>query len=261
MTIYIIYKQEDTKALGILPLLYSLLTEHAYLTHIFCIDELPPLTANSDVLLLALGGDGTILSLVNHNHTARLPIISINTGTVGFLATFSLDSWYESLIPTIKQYAIEEVPLLSVTSGSFSDIALNEVSITRSGIARNIGIEVTIDNEQLYTFAGDGILVATQYGSSAYSRSVGGSLIHPAVQAYIISPIVPTIPSLPPVVVPSTTTVTICIQDNNATITCDGQRVVPFSHHICIQQAPYTMPFVAFIKQRYCSHIRTKGIL
>ena len=260
-TIWIIYKQEDTKARDILPQIHALLEQNKYHAHTFCIDELPILENYSRLILLALGGDGTILSLVNHNRKARFPIISINTGTLGFLTTFSLDSWYDSLIPRLREYHIEDVPLLHIISGLYSDIALNEVSITRSGIARNISIQVDIDTEHLYTFAGDGILVATQYGSSAYSRSVGGSLIHPAIQAFIISPIVPLSPSLPALVIPSTAKVSLSVLEGDAIITCDGQRVVPLSSPILIEQAPYTMPFISSIKNTYYSHIQKKKII
>ena len=261
VTIFIIYKKEDQKAIHILPDIQNLLEQHKYPVQSFCIDVLPRLDAFTNVILLALGGDGTILSLLNHNRIALFPIISINTGTLGFFTTFSICSWYDSLIQTIQTYNIEQLPLLSITSSSYTDIALNEISITRSGIARNIFIQTSINNEELYTFAGDGILVATQYGSSAYSRSAGGSLIHPSIKAHIISPIVPASPALPSLVIPDTSIISIHIEADDATITCDGQRLVPFSNTITIQRAPYTMPFFSFLQGDYYSHIRVKGII
>lgn len=260
-TVFIIYKQSDIKANHIIPELCSLLECNGYITQSFYIDALPQLELYHDIILLVLGGDGTILSVVNHNCNARFPIISINTGNLGFFTTFSIHAWYDGLIPAIQRHSIEEVSLLHITAGDEFDLALNEVSVTRSGIARNMFIEVDIDGERVYSFTGDGILVATQYGSSAYARSVGGSLIHPTVQAYIIAPIVPSFPALPPIIIPCTAYITLHIQAREATITCDGQRVLPFTNLITIQRAPHTMPFISFLQDNYYSHIRTKGII
>lgn len=261
LTLCVVYKNNDEKAQHLIPQIEELLTQHNYGMQCFSIDELPSLEQFSDIILLVLGGDGTILTVVHRNMQTRFPIVSINTGTLGFFSTFSIYAWYDALIPTLKQHNIEDVPLLAIATKQHTDIAMNEVAITRSGLARNIFFEVFVNDEKLYTFPGDGVLVATQYGSSAYSRSVGGSLIHPSVSAFIISPIVPSSRALTPIVIPSSATISIITKADDATITCDGQRSIPFDSTINITLAPYTMPFLSFLNNIYYTHIRIKGII
>ena len=213
---------------------------------------------------LILGGDGTILHGIFFTVGYEAPTISINTGNLGFLATLTLDTWRERLLPPLEQGTIVHAPLLQATLHDTTTYAFNDIVVTRNGIARNISICAHADNTLLYTFKGDGLIIATPYGSSAYARSAGGSLIHPSIAAYIITPILPSCVHIPPIILPHTTTLTITTE-GDVTITCDGQRSVcenlRNSTTFTVQCTKPRIPLIHPCSEYYFEHIRSKHIL
>lgn len=153
---------------------------------------------NSFDFMFTIGGDGTILRAVTFTRDSNIPIVGINTGRLGFLATVQkeqISAAVELLLK--KQFIVKERSLLSVTTSpkikSLASInfALNEVSVSRKNTASMITIETYLDNEYLNSYWADGLIIATPTGSTGYSLSCGGPIITPQAKSFVITPIAP----------------------------------------------------------------------
>lgn len=186
----------------------------------------PPDVLDRDAdLFLTVGGDGTILhaqSLTNK------PIFGVNAGAIGFLAEVEPDG-AETAIDQILagEHRIEERHKLSVhLDGERLPDAVNEVTLQSSRIAKLIRFRVEVDGEPLDVLRGDGIIVSTPTGSTGYAMSVGGPLVHPAVQATILAPIAPFKLAARPWVVPATAVVEVTLMDRDSAQGVQQARVV-----------------------------------
>jgi NAD+ kinase len=154
------------------------------------------LAAESD-LLLVLGGDGTLLAAAREAGPRGIPILPINLGSLGFLTSFTLEELYPALEETIAGHlaASERVMLAAslVREGQVveSQLVLNEAVVTKGALARMIEIELSIDDDFVCRYRADGLIVATPTGSTAYSLSAGGPIVHPSVESIIVTPICP----------------------------------------------------------------------
>lgn len=175
---------------------------------------LPDLAQSSDIdVMLVIGGDGTILRSVRELKSLNIPILSVNRGSVGFLAEVALDE-AEDLLPKLLggEGVIEERNLLSVevkreNESVFSNFALNEAAISQGAIARLLDLRTSVGGESLATFHADGMIVATPTGSTAYSLAAGGPVVHPSLDAIILTPINPHSLTQKPIVIPGRSTV------------------------------------------------------
>ena len=163
-------------------------------------------------VLISYGGDGTFLEAVRVLDLRPIPMIGINSGRLGFLANITMEG-LDAALCDIRDgnYAVEERTLLSA-EGDFIDrtcypYAFNEVTIQRHDTSM-IAAEVFVDGEMIATCHGDGMLVSTPSGSTAYSLSVGGPVVAPDCRCFIVSPIAPHNLTMRPVVVPDTSQVT-----------------------------------------------------
>ncbi len=187
-------------------------------------------------LIIVLGGDGTTLRTVRDLKDPCIPLLTINRGTVGFLA--SLDTTeIDSVLPLLLQGkgAIEERQLLSckvLRDGKevLQGIALNEVVVSQGAIARIIELNVHVSGEPLTVFRADGLIIASPTGSTAYSLSAGGPIVHPDIPAIILTPINAHAFSQKPLIIPAAKTVDIEIlpreskfEDVQVSLTFDGQ--------------------------------------
>lgn len=160
-------------------------------------------------IFLSLGGDGTILDSVLYAVPNNLPVLGINFGRLGFLAT-SHAREYESAILKVElgQFSIQERSLLSIylpdefsSEGSFS-FALNEISITKRDSASMITVKTVLNENFLNDYWGDGLIVATATGSTGYSLSCGGPILWPESKGMVLTPISPHNLSMRPLVLP-----------------------------------------------------------
>lgn len=163
---------------------------------------------NAVDLLISIGGDGTILDAITLIRDSNIPIVGINTGRLGFLASISKNEIEKALKDIIKgKYEIEERSLLRLETSShlFKDFpySLNEIAVQKVDSAM-ITVHVYIDDEFLNTYWADGLIVSTPTGSTAYSLSVGGPIIIPNSGNFIIAPISPHNLTVRPIVLPDT---------------------------------------------------------
>lgn len=181
-------------------------------------------------LLLVLGGDGTILSLARRIK-APIPLLGINFGRVGFLTELTVENWQNGL-EQILSGAWEKVSYLALHYGLLREgrviregRAINDVVISRGGKARLIDLSVQVDEEQLGLLRGDGLVVSTPLGSTAYALAAGGALVMPGLEVMELCPICPFLKQVPPLVLPGEIhlQVTLSPMDGDAFLTVDGQ--------------------------------------
>jgi NAD+ kinase len=186
-------------------------------------------------LLLVLGGDGTLLSMATRVSQAGrdLPILGVNFGHLGFLTEINFPELFPLLETAIAGTAdIERRLILGarvIRGGRCVEEyrALNDVVITRGSLSRVIELSVTVDGTFVARFTGDGLIIASPTGSTAYNLSAGGPILHPAVDALVLTPIAPHTLSNRPVAVPGSARVQVMTTtqtpDQEVILTLDGQ--------------------------------------
>jgi NAD+ kinase len=186
-------------------------------------------------LLLVLGGDGTILAASREAAPAGVPILPINLGGLGFLTSFTLEELYPALEDALGgRAAISERVMLYVErvhNGATltEERVLNDAVVHKGTLARMIELELHIDNGFVCRYRADGLIVATPTGSTAYSMSAGGPIVHPAVASIQITPICPHTLSDRPVVVSDSSRIELRLAEGSDPVflTMDGQLGVP----------------------------------
>src|SRR5580658_8564715 len=186
--------------------------------------------AQSD-LLLVLGGDGTLLAAARVAASRCIPVLPINMGSLGFLTSFTVDELYPALEETLagrssmSQRTMLQVELMR--AGKVLDLqhVLNDAVVNKSALARMIELELSIDGDFVCRYRADGLVIATPTGSTAYSLSAGGPIVHPAVEAFVITPICPHTLTNRPLVIPDAVTIEIDFHagDDSVFLTLDGQ--------------------------------------
>ncbi|MCI2107001.1 MAG: NAD(+)/NADH kinase [Intestinimonas sp.] len=145
-------------------------------------------------MLICFGGDGTILHAAKDAYAYGVPILGVNMGSVGFMAELEHGEM-EGLDQVIRgQYTIESRMMFDVTvrrgrETIYRDMALNDAVVTKGAVARVIDLAICGDREHIYDFAGDGVVLATPTGSTAYSLSAGGPIVEPTAINIIVTPI------------------------------------------------------------------------
>lgn len=194
-------------------------------------------------LLLAIGGDGNLLRAARCVAGFDVPLIGINRGRLGFLTDVSPDQMLDAIDAIlIGNYLAEERLMLQAvirngTAGSPPMFALNDIVMQKGGSGRILDFITTVDGSYVNTHGGDGLIVATATGSTAYALSCGGPIIQPNVGAFVMVPICPHTLSDRPLVMPSSSVVEITIDrgsDLSAFVTCDGEELGPI-------EAPQTL--------------------
>ena len=148
-------------------------------------------------LMISVGGDGTILRAITHVKDLDIPIVGINTGRLGFLATIKRDDIIGALDQIFEgKYRISKRSVLSVTTNQKEsnfelDFALNEVTVSRKNTTSMMSIETWLDDEYLNSYWADGLIISTPTGSTGYSMSCGGPVIMPESDSLVITPIAP----------------------------------------------------------------------
>src|SRR5512136_2802265 len=189
--------------------------------------ERAAIAAASD-LVVVLGGDGTLLSVAHHAARAGVPVMGVNLGRLGFLTEIPVSE----AIPTLERFLAGDAALISPrwllearTAGGAS-FCLNDVVVTKGAMARMIELALGIDGQEVARLKADGLIVSTPTGSTAYSLSAGGPILHPQVPAIIVTPICPHTLSFRPLAVPSDSVVRVRLLTGGEEVyvSFDGQR-------------------------------------
>ena len=218
-------------------------------------------------LLIVLGGDGTMLGAARLIGPHQIPVLGINFGWLGYLTEFTLSELFPILDAILAgKFTIDHRMMIDVTlyrdgREILSQTALNEAAVNGAP-ARITEFDCYIDGMMITTFRADGMIVATATGSTAYSLSAGGPIVHPGVPAILLTPICPHMLSNRPVIVPGGSRVEIVfngIQDK-LLLTIDGQLVVDLQPHdrVVIQRSAESFRLISPSNRNYFQVLRTK---
>ncbi len=231
-------------------------------------DKLP-----SDVkfdLMLSIGGDGTFLETASVVGDSGTPILGINTGKMGFLSYVNANNLIWALRQFFsKEYCINKRMLLSVDSENkfYGDInfCLNEFSVQKSTSPKMIKIKVYADDDYINTYWSDGLIVSTPTGSTAYSLSNGGPIIHPETDAIVITPIANHNLTVRPLVLSGNSKISVIVESTKekvlASLDYRSYDLCPKTTtktKIKIKKADYYIYFVSLLKNNYFSTLRNK---
>ena len=227
--------------------------------------------------LFSVGGDGTLLSavqLLTHSSNqaiaySNIPIVGINFGHLGFLTTVGKEN-VGLLVQELLEgrFSVEERTLLQLDS-THSDIqafkhssiqfALNEVFIHRREEGSLLRTQVFVDDDYVATYAGDGVIVATPTGSTAYSLSCGGPILTPTSRCFAITPISAHTLTLRPIIIPDTARISLRIEGEEVTLGIDSHRhILQGGTTIDLCRAPFTIKLIRISSQNFFSAIRDK---
>lgn len=222
------------------------------------------IAASCDILV-ALGGDGTILRVARDVGKQGTPILGVNLGKLGFLAEVSLEE-LEACFGEILNgdYLIEERMMLEagVVGKRERYSCLNDIVVDKYGSSRLIDIETYVNGEYLATFTADGIILSTPTGSTAYSLASNGPVVTPTNRAITINPLCPHTLTVRPVIVPDDSMITLKIEaaPKKIHLTADGQveRLFKPPIEIRVQKAPFTAKLVKRRNTSYYDVLRKK---
>lgn len=157
-------------------------------------------------LVLVLGGDGTLLAMADRIAVAErvVPILGVNFGSLGFLTEITRPELFESLAAVVEGRAThDERMMLHAAVDGRSFAALNDVVITRHALSRMVEVSVWVGEQFVTTVKADGLIIASPTGSTAYNLSAGGPIVHPAMDALVVTPIAPHMLTNRPIVIPA----------------------------------------------------------
>ncbi len=189
--------------------------------------EFGNMCASSD-FLITLGGDGTLISTVRRSFKYGIPVLGIHAGRLGFLADIGLDEFEDFFKKILKgEYRIDERAILKakVVEGDkkVKMYAFNDIVITRESISKMIHIDTYVDKKSFNTYYGDGVIVSTPTGSTAYNLSAGGPIIFPLTNVFALTPICPHSLTQRPAVLPGEYPIEMKTGDDKALVIVDGQ--------------------------------------
>ena len=219
-------------------------------------------------LFFSIGGDGTILKSINYIQDLNIPILGINTGRLGFLATIQKEEIKRSISSILhKKYEISERTVLCIETNPSSEeigetnYALNEIAVSRKNTTSMITVETWLNDKYLTSYWADGLIVSTPTGSTGYSLSCGGPVIVPDTKALVITPIAPHNLNARPLVIKDDTKIKLKIsgREDYFLVSMDS-RIATLSNdtEVTIKIAPFTISMVEIEKDSFLETLRKK---
>ena len=189
-------------------------------------------------LMLSLGGDGTLIGVCRRINP-KIPILGINLGRLGFITEYNKNEFYDALELILKgHYETHSKPLFNVTvekkgKTQFEEYFFNDAVCAKNDIARMLYVRAEAEDQHIYNLAGDGLIISTTMGSTAYSLAAGGPIVHPDVKALLVTPICAHSLSHRPFVIPENYRLTLKLMPpyQSATLTVDGQVAFNIDEH------------------------------
>ena len=222
---------------------------------------------NSFDLLISIGGDGTILRAITYVKDLNIPIVGINTGRLGFLATIPMNKVEKALDEIFEgNYRISKRSLLAITVGEGEAVfdlnfALNEITVSRKNTTSMISVETWLDEEYLTSYWADGLIVSTPTGSTGYSLSCGGPVIMPESDSFVLTPIAPHNLNARPLVISSNKIIKLKVsgREDEHLVSLDSRiKTLPNNTTMTIQKAPFNMHMVELKDERFIETLRKK---
>lgn len=223
------------------------------------------LIGQTDVLV-SLGGDGTLLDTLSLVRDSGIPVIGINFGRLGFLASINKDE-IKKAIEALKnkEYSLDQRTLLNLESTydlfGEENFALNDITIHRRDNSAMMIIHAYMNNEFVNSYWADGLIIATPTGSTAYSLSCGGPIIYPSSQNFVITPIAPHNLNVRPVIVPDDVSLTFEVEARSAKflVSCDSRtETVDRSVKVTLNKAKFHVNLIRLNNESYLTTLRNK---
>lgn len=219
-------------------------------------------------LLVSVGGDGTILRAITFVKDIDIPIIGVNTGRLGFLATIQVDEIERAIQDIIDgKYKISERSLLAIETIPENDnitslnFALNEIAVSRRNTTSMITVETHLDGEFLTSYWSDGLIVSTPTGSTGYSLSCGGPVITPGTNSFVLTPIAPHNLSARPLIIPDSTEIQLRVsgREENHLVSLDS-RIATLDNGtvIKIKKADFKIKMIDLLNESFLVTLRKK---
>lgn len=220
-------------------------------------------------LVVVLGGDGTLISAARLIDGRDIPILGVNLGSLGFMTEITVDELYPLLTDFLDgQFSVCDRMMLDCSvERDKIEIArhqvLNDVVINKGALARIVDLDTTVDNLHLTTFKADGLIISTPTGSTGYSLSAGGPIVHPSMNCLAITPICPHTLTNRPIIVNDRSLISIMVSscdDEDVFLTLDGQVGVELKSgdHIHVRRAEHASHLVMSKKRNYFEVLRAK---
>ena len=234
---------------------YEILKDHDYLRR-------------SIDVLITLGGDGTLLDMVTLIHDSGTPVIGINFGRLGFLASVNKNDIAAAIYAVVnKDFTLDSRELIKIDCDEKENIfgcdnyALNDITIHKRDDAAMITMHAFLDDEFLNTYWGDGIIISTSTGSTAYSLSCGGPILFPQSESIVVTPISPHNLNVRPIVLPNSSKLAFDVEcrSTNYLVSCDSRTaIVGKTMKFTIQKAGFKLNLIRLSNESYLSTLRNK---
>jgi NAD+ kinase len=220
-------------------------------------------------LVVVLGGDGTLISVARLMCGKDVPILGVNLGSLGFLTETTVEELYQRLEkclegnPRVSDRMMLEVTVHREGTEIETYNALNDVVINKGALARIVDLETKVNRHFLTTFKADGLIISTPTGSTGYSMSAGGPIVHPQMSCIVITPICPHTLTNRPIVVPDESIISITVAssfDEKVYLTIDGQVGLELHEgdSVEVRRALKTIALVMSRNRDYFELLRTK---
>ncbi len=209
--------------------------------------------------LVALGGDGTLISLARRAYKYDKPVLGINAGNLGFLTDINPENIEEFLDDFLKEnYRIDKRMVIEIEYGNKFLYAFNDVVISKDIISSMIHIKVDTNESFLNTYHGDGLIISTPTGSTAYNLSAGGPVVYPLTESFILTPICPHSLTQRPLILPSNFELELEVKEKTAKLIIDGQEIYNIKDKIKIKKAKKPAKLIHRIERNYFEVLREK---
>lgn len=224
--------------------------------------DIPPETD----LVVAIGGDGTIMHAAKCAAGRDLPVLGINSGKLGFLAGLEVNETDRLQALFTREYEIEERLLLDVTvdGDAGTHLAMNEAVVSRGALSRLVDLTVVSGGQDVMRYRADGVMIATPTGSTAYSLSAGGPVVDPSVEALLLTPICPHSLYARSYVFSAETELTVrpTASDGNTFLTVDGEREISLlpGQAVTVRRSAMTAKLIRLKKQSFYDILNHKLI-
>ena len=219
-------------------------------------------------VIVVLGGDGTLLSVARQLEGKEVPILGVNLGGLGFLTEIHVEELPGMMASILEgKYTVSRRMMLSVTVRRRGDeiyqiSVLNDAVITKDALARIIDIETYVGDEYLTTYRADGLILSTATGSTGYSLSAGGPILHPGLENVIVTPICPHMLTNRPIILPEDAVMraVLASRDEKVILTLDGQIGFPleFEDEVIVRRSAYRVNLIKSATKGYFEVLRTK---
>jgi NAD+ kinase len=209
--------------------------------------------------IVSLGGDGTLISVTRRAYKFDKPVFGINLGNLGFLTDINPDNVEEFLKKFLKgEYRIDERMVIEILYNEKKLYAFNDVVISKDVISSMINIQIDTNESFLNTYRGDGLIISTPTGSTAYNLSAGGPVVYPLTESFIITPICPHSLTQRPLVLPSNFELKAQVKENFAKLILDGQEIFDLNDKITIKKAQKPAKLIHRLERNYFDVLREK---